>query len=37
MKNIEELIREIAAQVRALEDRMDSPTYGQYLEDPDDE
>jgi len=36
-KSIEELVREIAQQVEALEKRMDSPVYGEYVGDPDDE
>lgn len=37
MKSIREIVIEIAEQVRALEKRMDSPTYGPFLGDPDDE
>ena len=37
MKSIEEIVMEIAEQVCALEKRMDSPTYGPFFGDPDDE
>lgn len=32
--NIEEMVRNIAEQVRLLEERVDSPTYGPGIEDP---
>ena len=36
MKTIEEMVREIAEQVRLLECRMDSPMYGGEIKDSDD-
>ena len=36
MTKLSDLIRQVAEQVKELEDRMDSPMYGEEIKDPDD-
>lgn len=36
MPELEEMVRELAEQIRALEKRMDSPMYSQEIKDQDD-
>lgn len=36
MPDLSEMIQQIAEQVKALEERMDSPMYGEEICDPDD-
>lgn len=36
MPDLSEMIQQIAEQVKALEERMDSPMYGEEIRDPDD-
>ena len=36
MEKLSEMISQIAEQVKALEDRMNSPMYGEEVKDPDD-
>lgn len=36
MADIAEMVRQLAEQVRELERRLDSPAFGQEIEDPED-